>query len=169
MCSDTYTYSTSWISLCQPILHPCSPFLPASRSLVWEIENARGDDRCRFLTILDNVLTVGELAGGEDRFGQPHPHPGDLLEGAGVGGSNCTAAEIAKTLRRQYELRKVREDCWRPYSGKWKLFFFYIGVAWVQSKHTQYVLHSWVRAFLLPLPPPPPSPVTTVARSRQDS
>ncbi len=43
----------------------------------------RGDDRRCFLTILDNVLTVGESAEGEEGAGWPHPHPRDLLEGAG--------------------------------------------------------------------------------------
>jgi hypothetical protein len=35
------------------------------------------------MTILDNVLKLSELAGGEEQAGWPHPHPGDLLEGAG--------------------------------------------------------------------------------------
>ncbi len=40
------------------------------------------NDDCRgFLTILDNVLTVGEV-----QAGQTHPRPGRLLEGAGGGG-----------------------------------------------------------------------------------
>ncbi len=37
------------------------------------------------MTILDNVLTVGVLAGGEDRDGRPHSRPGGLLEGLGWG------------------------------------------------------------------------------------
>ncbi len=40
------------------------------------------DKRYCFLTILDNVLTVDELAGREERTGHSHPHPGDLLEEA---------------------------------------------------------------------------------------
>jgi hypothetical protein len=35
-----------------------------------------------FLTILDNVLTVAESAGGEEQAGWPHHHPNDLLEEA---------------------------------------------------------------------------------------
>ncbi len=35
---------------------------------------------------LDNILTIGELAGGEEHVGQSHPHPGGLLEGMGRGG-----------------------------------------------------------------------------------
>ncbi len=30
------------------------------------------------LTILNNILTVGELARGEEQTGRPHPHPGGL-------------------------------------------------------------------------------------------
>ncbi len=43
------------------------------------IQNVPGDhsdDRCGFLTILDNVLTVGDSAGGEEWAGQPQPQPG---------------------------------------------------------------------------------------------
>ncbi len=42
----------------------------------------RSDKRYRFLTILDDVLTVDESTGREERTGHPHPHPGDLLVGA---------------------------------------------------------------------------------------
>jgi hypothetical protein len=38
---------------------------------------------CHSLTILDRVHTVVELAGGEERAGQPNPHPGDLEEAVG--------------------------------------------------------------------------------------
>jgi hypothetical protein len=51
------------------------------------IQNVPGDhskDRHGFLTILDNVLTVGESAGGEERAGRPEPQSGCLL-GAGEG------------------------------------------------------------------------------------
>jgi hypothetical protein len=41
---------------------------------------------CRgFFTILDNILTVGELAGGVEQAAWPHPHPGGLLSGTGGG------------------------------------------------------------------------------------
>jgi hypothetical protein len=40
------------------------------------------DERCRFLTISDNVLNVVEKAGCEEQAGRPHPHPGGFLEGA---------------------------------------------------------------------------------------
>ncbi len=49
------------------------------------IEYAQGNHSpdCRvFLTILDKAVTVGELAGDEERSGWPHPHPHGLLEGA---------------------------------------------------------------------------------------
>jgi hypothetical protein len=61
-------------------------------------ENLRGD-RCGFLTILDNVLTAGELGKGEEGTGQLQPHPGDLLEGAGGRGKKFHSAEISKVLR----------------------------------------------------------------------
>ncbi len=62
------------------------------------IQNVPGnhsDDRGGFLTILDNVLTVGDSAGGEERAGQPAPQPGCLL-GAGEG---------VKMVRQQTSLR----------------------------------------------------------------
>ncbi len=49
----------------------------------WECtRNLGGYDRHGFLTILENVLTVGESAGGEKWACQPHPQPGGLLQGA---------------------------------------------------------------------------------------
>ncbi len=44
------------------------------------MQGARSNNRCRFLTILDEVLTTDETAGKEERAGQPHPHLGDLEE-----------------------------------------------------------------------------------------
>jgi hypothetical protein len=52
------------------------------------IEKVQDDysvDSHGFLTISDNILTVGELARGEEQAGLPHPHPRGLLEGAGGG------------------------------------------------------------------------------------
>jgi hypothetical protein len=49
------------------------------------------------MVILDKVLTVSESAGGEERAGRPHPHPGGLLEGAG-GGAKNDVADFAKAL-----------------------------------------------------------------------
>jgi hypothetical protein len=57
------------------------------------------DKRCRFLTILDNVLNVGEQAGGEERAGRPHPHSGGLLEGAGRGAKKAATADFAEAIR----------------------------------------------------------------------
>jgi hypothetical protein len=47
-----------------------------------DMRDIRSNKYCSFLTILDNVLTVSELAGGQERDSQPHPNPGDLLGGA---------------------------------------------------------------------------------------
>jgi hypothetical protein len=58
------------------------------------------DKRRHFLTILDNVLKVGEYTGGEERAGRPHPHPGGLLEGAGGGAKNGAAVDFAEALWR---------------------------------------------------------------------
>jgi hypothetical protein len=43
------------------------------------------------MTILDNVLNVGEWA---------HTDPGGLLEGADGGAKNCAATDFAEALRR---------------------------------------------------------------------
>ncbi len=49
-----------------------------------------------FLTVLYNVLNVCEQAGGEERAGWLHPHPGVLIEGAAGGGAkNGMAADFA--------------------------------------------------------------------------
>ncbi len=48
-------------------------------------ESVQSDFGPSFFTILDNILTVGELARAEEQAARPQPHPGDLLEGAGRG------------------------------------------------------------------------------------
>ncbi len=62
-----------------------------------------GDDRCNFLIMLDNVLTVGVSAGGEEQSGRHHSHPGGggCLEGAEGGYKNGAAADFANVLRRK--------------------------------------------------------------------
>jgi hypothetical protein len=65
------------------------------------IRNVTGnlsDDRRGFLTILDNVLTVGGLARGEERCRRPQPQSAGLPEGAGGGTKNGTPANVAKVL-----------------------------------------------------------------------
>ncbi len=67
------------------------------------IQNVTGDlsDDCRgFLTILDNVLTVGVWPRGEERSRQPQSQSAGLTEGAGVGTKNGAPANVAKALRR---------------------------------------------------------------------
>ncbi len=62
--------------------------------------NVCNDERCRFLTISDNVLNVVEKAGCEKWAGWPHSHPGGLLEGVEGGMKNAVAADFADELRR---------------------------------------------------------------------
>jgi hypothetical protein len=50
-----------------------------------DMRGFRSDKCCHFLTTLDIVLTVVELAKGEEQADQPQSHPGNLLEGAGGG------------------------------------------------------------------------------------
>jgi hypothetical protein len=56
-----------------------------------------------FFTIFDNVLTINELARGEEQAGQPQPHPGGLQEGTGEGERNHAATDYAKAFRQGYE------------------------------------------------------------------
>jgi hypothetical protein len=46
-------------------------------------QSVRSDFRRGFSTLLDNVLTVGESAEGEERAVLSHPHSGGLREGSG--------------------------------------------------------------------------------------
>jgi hypothetical protein len=67
------------------------------------IQNVTGDlsdDRRGFLTILDNVLTVGVWARGEERSRRSQSRSAGLLEGAGGGTENGAAANVAEALRR---------------------------------------------------------------------
>ncbi len=66
------------------------------------IRNVTGDlsnDRRGFLTILDNVLTLGGSARGEERSRRSQPQSAGLPEGAGGGTKNGAPANIAKALR----------------------------------------------------------------------
>jgi hypothetical protein len=49
------------------------------------MRGVRSDFHRCFFAILDNVLTVGELAQGKEQAFRAHPHPGGLLEGSGGG------------------------------------------------------------------------------------
>ncbi len=48
-------------------------------------QSVRSEFRRGFFAILDNVLIIGESAGGKERDVRPHPHPGGLQEGSGGG------------------------------------------------------------------------------------
>ncbi len=50
-----------------------------------DVRGIQSDFRRAFFTMLDNVFTVDELAGGKERAARLHPHPGGLLEGTGGG------------------------------------------------------------------------------------
>jgi hypothetical protein len=63
----------------------------------------RSNDRSDFLTIWENVLTVSQSDGSEERTVQSHPHPGGLQEGAGGGAKNGAMANFAEALRQQSE------------------------------------------------------------------
>ncbi len=66
------------------------------------IHNVTGDlsDDCRgFLTILDNILTVGVWAGGKKRSLRPQSRSAGLPEGAGGGTKNGAPANVAQALR----------------------------------------------------------------------
>jgi hypothetical protein len=73
------------------------------------------DDRHGFLTILDNLLTVVASAGGKERAGQPYPHLGELLEGAGGGYAKRGGKLLQGDLVVTRVLREVCQDCRRPY------------------------------------------------------
>jgi hypothetical protein len=62
------------------------------------IQNVTGDhsdDRRSFLTILDNVLTFGGSARGEERARLPQPKSGGLPKGAGGGTKNGVVANTS--------------------------------------------------------------------------
>jgi hypothetical protein len=71
-----------------------------------DVRGICSNKRYHFLTILDNVLTVGESAGIEEKAVEPYPHLGGLLEEVGGGVRNSMAADFAKALWRQYECCK---------------------------------------------------------------
>jgi hypothetical protein len=77
-----------------------------------DMRDIHSNKYCSFLTILDNVLTVGELAGGQERDSRPHPNPGDLLGGAGRGMRNLMAADFAKAP--QGDTSAARRACRQP-------------------------------------------------------
>jgi hypothetical protein len=57
------------------------------------------DDHHGFLTILDNVFTVGGSARGKKQFGPPQPQSGGLPEEDRVGMKNGIAVNFPEALR----------------------------------------------------------------------
>ncbi len=94
-----------------------------SRSESRRVTRFCSDKRCHFLTILDNVLIVGEFSKGEKLAGRPHPHPGGLLEG--VGERAWKNGVAMRSARRSSEavLRKAKNTKW-PNNNR----FFYWGL-----------------------------------------
>ncbi len=65
------------------------------------IEDMRGVSGkifCHCLTILENIVTVGELAEVEENVGWPHLHPGDLQEGVGRGCEKSHCGGLGQSL-----------------------------------------------------------------------
>jgi hypothetical protein len=48
-----------------------------------DMQGVHSNFPCSFFTILDNNITVGELARGKEQGTRAHPCPGGLLGGAG--------------------------------------------------------------------------------------
>jgi hypothetical protein len=83
------------------------------------MQGSHDEERRDFLTLLDNILTVGVSAGSEERYGRPHSQPGGRLERAGGGYEKWHNGRLhrgtAVVIR---ALQEVHEDRWRPYRGK---------------------------------------------------
>jgi hypothetical protein len=62
------------------------------------VPGVHSDEHRGFLTILDNVLTVGRSAGGKKQASQYQPQSGGLPVGAGGGTKNGVAANFAEAL-----------------------------------------------------------------------
>ncbi len=96
---------------------------------------------------MDNVLTVGGSARGEERSRQPQPQSGGLPEGAGGGTRNGAAANVAEALRGSEsaaknistspgpKLKKAKNKCASVYNRS-----FFIEVFRELSKHTPYIV-----------------------------
>jgi hypothetical protein len=48
--------------------------------------------------MLENIVTVGELAEVEEGVGRPHLHPGDLQEGVGQGCEKSHSGGLGQSL-----------------------------------------------------------------------
>jgi hypothetical protein len=70
-------------------------------------------DICRFFTLLDSILTIGESAGGEEQSAWPHPHPGVFLERAGGGARNSMGQTLLRCFGGGMSAAEVCID-WRP-------------------------------------------------------
>jgi hypothetical protein len=102
-----------------------------------------GDDCRCFLTILDNVLTVSESVEGEEGAGWPHPHPRDLLEGAGGVCEKFHSSELL--LQHLYEhhekcVKIVGSHIEKNLNTKCPNYYCYFYWCHLSSKETQSVL-----------------------------
>ncbi len=72
-----------------------------------DMQGVRSDFHPGWFTILDNILIVGKLDGGEEQAGRPHPYPGGLLDGGGggfekkCGGGHCQGATVVIQMLRE--------------------------------------------------------------------
>ncbi len=74
-----------------------------------DLQGVHSDFCCSLFTILDDVFTVGESARGEERAGQPHLHPGGLLEGVGGGCEKKSGGVLRRGA--PSVIRALREEC----------------------------------------------------------
>ncbi len=77
------------------------------------------NNRWGSFTILNNILTVSRLAGGEEWAGQPQAQPGGLLEGAG---GVCVKLHSGELCRGFLVVKRVlQEDRRQPNWEKLKI------------------------------------------------
>jgi hypothetical protein len=60
-------------------------FIWDEEGAIQDVQGGRSDGGRASLTVLDNILTLSEAAGGEERAGRPHSHSGGLMEALGWG------------------------------------------------------------------------------------
>jgi hypothetical protein len=77
-----------------------------------DVQGVHSDFPCGFPHHLDNILTIGELAGGEEQAGQSHPHPGGLLEEEREEGGVQETAWQRTSRGKRMVILALGEVCW---------------------------------------------------------